>query len=196
MGKLSNLTHEAFALAYVGCLGNGAAAARRVKDFEDSNDARYFARDLLLREDVLDRIDELAAERIKVLQIEADEVLNEMHRIALADIALAFDPVTNDLLPIHDMPLDIRKGVSGVKIDALFEGSGKDKVQVGYTKEVKFWNKERGLEMLARVLALFKDSLHVKTQDGHDLDENSRAARAASLFELARKRRETGDDLV
>jgi phage terminase small subunit len=178
----------------VACFGNGAEAARQV-GIEPDN-ARQQAWDWLQREDVRERVDVLAAERLRTLSIEADEVLREMHRIAMADIALAFDPLTNDLLAVHDMPEVIRRGVSGVKIETRFEGTGRDRREVGFTKEVKFWNKERCLEMLARTLALFKDSLTVKSKEAHEVDENSRAARVASLFEVARQRRDSGADLV
>jgi len=193
MTPLNNQQHEEFALAYVVAFGNGAEAARRA-GYPVEN-ARFMARDLLKREDILDRIDELAGERMRALRIEADEVLREMHRIAMADISLAFDPLTNDLLAVHDIPEDVRRGISSVKIEALYEGTGREREQVGHTKEVKFWNKERCLEMLARTMALFKDSLSLNTGDG-GVDENARAARIASLFEIARTRRSTGEDLV
>jgi phage terminase small subunit len=185
-------------VAYVACLGNGAEAARRCGAWKggDPNDARFVARNIMRNEDVLDRIDELAGEKMRAVHITAEQVLGELHRIAHINPRDAFDPVTNDLLPLHAMPEDVQRAISSVKIEALYEGAGKQRRQIGYTKEVKFWTKTQALEMLARTLALFKDSLQLKDEREENLDENARAARAASLFELARQRRDRGDDLV
>lgn len=197
MAALTNPQHEAFALAYVACFGNAAEAARRAGYRADADpaDARNAGWLLLKRPDVLDRIDELSAERFAAAQVDAATVLRELVRIAMCDIAGAFDH-ENRLLPIHDMPEDVRRAISSVKVDELWEGSGKDREQIGVTKEVKFWTKTQGLEMLARTLALFKDSLNLGDGSMSETDANAIAARVASLLDIARKRRDSGDDLV
>jgi hypothetical protein len=59
-------------------------------------------------------------------------------------------PRDPDRLPAHDR---VGEGAGDVR------GQGEERVWTGYLKEVKFWNKERGAEMLARHLSLFNDKL-------------------------------------
>jgi phage terminase small subunit len=192
---LTNPQHETFALAFVACFGNAAEAARRAGYSDESGNAATRGWELLGRPDVRDRIDELSTERFAAAQVDAATVLRELVRIAMCDIAGAFD-ADNNLLPIHDMPEDVRRAISSIKIEALYEGKGEEREQVGYTKEVKFWTKTQGLEMLARTLAMFKDSLSLNAGELNDADANAIAARVASLLDLARKRRDSGDDLA
>lgn len=194
--ELDNKQHELFAQSYVAVCGNAAEAARQAGYSDEGGAAKVRGWELLARPDVAHRVDELSAERFAMVNVEAADVLRELIRIATSDVAAAFDPQTNTLKAVHDIPIDLRRAISSVKTEELFEGSGKNRVQIGWTKEVKFWNKDRGLEMLARTLALFKDTLRVEGARGEDVDENTRAARVASLFELARERRDNGEDLV
>jgi phage terminase small subunit len=194
MAELDNKQHELFAQTYVAVYGNAAEAARRSGYAEDT--ARQQGWELLNRPEVSQRVDELSSELFARAQVEAADVLRELIRIAMADVALAFEPGTNTLKNIHDIPVELRRAVSSVKVEELFVGNGKSRTQIGYTKEIKFWNKDRGLEMLARTLALFKDTLAIEGKRSDELDENTRAARIASLFQLARERMESGEDLV
>jgi phage terminase small subunit len=196
VAELDNQQHELFAQSYVAVCGNAAEAARQAGYSDEGGAAKVRGWELLARPDVAARVDELSSERFRLVQIEAADVLRELIRIAMSDVAAAFDPHTNTLKNIHDIPLELRRAISSVKTEELWEGKGKDRAQIGWTKEVKFWNKDRGLEMLARTLALFKDTLRLEGARGEDVDENTRAARVASLFELARQRMESGEDLV
>ena len=192
---LSNEQHELFATAYVACFGNAAEAARRAGYPDTNGAARRQGYELLTRPDVRDRVEELSAERFAAAQVDAATVLRELVRIAMCDIAGAFDE-NNNLLAIHDMPEDVRRAISSIKIEAIYAGKGEEREQIGTTKEVKFWTKTQGLEMLARTLAMFKDSLDLGNGKFSDADANMIAARVASLLDIARKRRDSGDDLA
>lgn len=195
--ELDNKQHEAFALAYIACFGNAAEAARRA-GYSDDN-ARQQGWRLLERPDVRGRIDELSDARFRSAEVEAADILRELMRIAMCDIADAFEKDTNGLKDIHDMPIDVRRAVSSVKVDEIFTiGKKGEKALVGYTKEIKFWNKDRGLEMLARTLSLFKDSLTVRnhSEAKEARDDTANYARVASIFEAARARVASGEDLV
>ena len=86
--------------------------------------------------------------------IDADQVLKEAARIALADIGPAYND-DNTLKNIKDMPEDLRRIISGVKIIELYSGTGKNRKLTGCTKEVKFWSKDKHVELLMRHLGLF-----------------------------------------
>ncbi len=96
------------------------------------------------------------AARAQRTEITADVVLGELLRLARVDIAGAFDE-SGRLKPIHEIPEDVRRAICGVETDELFEGLGRDRVAVGVTRKVKFWDKVRALEHLARHLGLLSD---------------------------------------
>lgn len=153
---------------------NGTQAAIRAAYSPDS--ARQTACDLLAEPEVQDRIAELAAARNEKLEIDATEVLLELLRMLRSDLAQALND-DGTLKPIHEIPIDCRRMIASVKVQETFDGSGEERVWTGYLKEVKFWNKERGAEMLARHLSLFNDKLKL---DSGDLAAALAAARGRS----------------
>ena len=56
---------------------------------------------------------------------------------------------------IDEMPEVKSAAIQSLKIVEYFEGSGKEKMQVGFTKEIKFWDKTKSIEMLAKILGMF-----------------------------------------
>lgn len=194
MTALTNPQHEAFCRHYL-VRPVGTVAARAAGYPDGSAHAR--AHDLLQRDDVQERIAELIHERDQAVEVEARDVLRELLRIALADPADAYDE-RGKLKAIHEIPTALRRTISSVKTEELFERHGKDREQIGYTKEIKFWDKGRGLEMLARHLALFRDVLKVDTSDPNktEFDANLMAARVAAILESWRKRAEEAKDIL
>lgn len=96
-------------------------------------------------------------------QIDVLRVLQELCRIATVDIAGAYDENGN-LKPIKDIPEDIRRAISGVEVDELWEfnSNSQQKEQVGFTRKVKFWDKNKALENIGRHFKMFTDKLEVK----------------------------------
>jgi phage terminase small subunit len=102
---------------------------------------------------VKDRVKALAAKQAERLDLKADDVLRELLLIAKVDIAKLYDK-HGRLLPIHQIPEDVRRTIAGVDISLL-----------GTTK-VRFWDKPRALELLGRSLKLFVDRIeHGVTED-------------------------------
>lgn len=135
---------------------NGTQAALRAG--YPPTDARTYASRMMSEDEIQERIAELAAGRNEKLEIDAQDVLLELLRLLTTDLAQAF---TDDgaLKPIHEIPIDCRRAIASFEVEELFEGRGKDRAYVGTLKKVKFWSKDRAIEMLARHLALFKDQL-------------------------------------
>lgn len=91
-------------------------------------------------------------------EITSDLILKELLLIARADISQAYDEKGN-LKPMHDIPEDVRRAMSAVKVFEEFEGFGKDRTKIGDVREVKFWDKPKALELLGRHLKLFTDKV-------------------------------------
>jgi phage terminase small subunit len=107
---------------------------------------------------------EKAAARGEKTGITAERILNELFLIGTADIGEAYN-ADMTLKALKDMPEPIRRAISAIDVDEIMSGSGKDAVKIGETKKVKFWNKEKGLELLGRHLRLFADVIQHDVTD-------------------------------
>jgi phage terminase small subunit len=94
------------------------------------------------------------------LEIKADDVLRELLRLARVDIGEAFDD-EGKLKPLKEIPEDVRRAISGIEVDELFDGHGENRMSIGVTRKLKFWDKTRALEMLGKHLKLFTDRIEV-----------------------------------
>lgn len=144
---------ELFCRAYV-LHGNASQAAR---------DAGYSllragstGRDMMKKKAVIDRINELKSQRNERLELNADDVLREIYKIATTDLKAFYDS-NGSLLPIHQWPEGAGKLVASVEVDEIFDGFGKEREHIGYTKKLKLWDKLKALEMLAKHLKLLTE---------------------------------------
>lgn len=94
------------------------------------------------------------ARQLAAADLSAQRVLEELRRLAFSNIAYCFDPAGN-LLPIQALPAEVRSAVASVKVITrnLTTGDG----VVDTIHELKFWDKPRNLEMLARHFGLIKE---------------------------------------
>jgi len=132
---------------------NGAAAARNAGYSHDT--ARQIACNLLAEQEVQDRIAELADERNKKLNLDANDIIIELLRMLTADVSQALDESGN-VKNIHDIPLDVRRAI------ASFEQEETGSAKTILRTKIKFWSKEKAAELLGRHLTLFKDVLKVE----------------------------------
>jgi phage terminase small subunit len=145
---------ERFCQEYIVDL-NGTQAAIRSKYSEDS--AGPQAARLLTKANIKKRIAKLQLDSTIRAQITADAVLSEMYRLATVDISQAYDPLTGKLLPLNEIPDECRRAIAGVESFEEHEGFGKDRIYIGETIKVKFYDKTKALEMLAKHLKLLTE---------------------------------------
>lgn len=111
---------------------------------------------LLTYDNVQHRIQELAEQRMAVSTLSIESVLTEMKKIAYADPKDAYND-DGSLKAIKDIPKHLRQSISAIQTDELWEGKGKDREQVGITRTIKFWSKDKQLEQLGKYLKMFVD---------------------------------------
>jgi len=87
--------------------------------------------------------------REKRTNISADRVLLEIARLAFNDPRAIFDK-NGALLPIKKWSDQSAAAISSVKVTALIQ----DGEKIGETQEIKFWDKNRSLDMAAKHLGL------------------------------------------
>jgi phage terminase small subunit len=130
--------------------------------------AESFYPDLFdIAEDVRDK--QIKPKLEKQFNITADRVLQELARLGFSDVRRLFDD-TGVMKAIHELDDDTAACISSIEIEALYEGSGKDKFEVGQTKKVKFWDKKGPLEMLANHLGIIKNKMELTGKDGKPID--------------------------
>lgn len=135
---------------------NATQAAKRAGYSEDT--ANKNAARLMVNEGIAQRIQELMNERAAEVGVTAAKILKRLDSIGDVDLGRAYDKNGN-LLPIHEIPEDVRRCISGIKVFEEFEGFGKERVKIGEVREVKFWDKIKANELLGRHLKLFTDKV-------------------------------------
>lgn len=135
---------------------NFADAARKAG--YSSHVAKTGSRDFLDHPGIKARLQELQAPAVARFEVATEQVLKELFRIATCDIGLAFNE-DGTMKALHEIPEDVRRAIQAVETEQLFDGQGKDRYQVGHTKRIKFWDKNKALEMLAKHLKLLTDRI-------------------------------------
>ena len=133
---------------------NATKAAERAKYSKKT--ARSQGQRLLTNVDIQKKLRELIQQQTVRTQIAADKVIKEAGRVALADIGPAFNK-NGTFKDIHDIPKDLRCAISGIEVIETFTGTGKNQVWTGYVKKIKFWSKDKQIEVLMKHLGLFRE---------------------------------------
>jgi phage terminase small subunit len=142
-------------------------------------------RKLLMEPEVHAEVERQLALRERAIEVTADRALAEIGAIAFSDIRKVFRP-DGSLLPPADFPDDMAGAISSVEVDELFEwqpredgGRGKEKVQVGFTKKLKLWDKPAALTMLGKHFKLWADQVEVTV---NAMSEEERLLRVEALI--------------
>ncbi len=151
-----------FAIEYLKDL-SGPKAAMRAGYTQKPASAEVTAFRLLRNPDVQKHLQALLEEQRRSKIIDANKVLEEIERIALVDVSLAVDPKTNAVKPIGSWPEGLGKCLSGIDVEELFDKLGEP---IGRVKKLRFWDKTKSLEMLAKYLRLWVEKVEVTGKNG------------------------------
>jgi phage terminase small subunit len=135
---------------------NGTAAAKAAGYSPKTSGSQ--ANRLLKNANIRKAIGLAQEQRAEDVAIEARDILLELRRVALCDIGEAFD-ADGKLKPLRDIPIDVRKAMSAIKSEELFEGRGGERQRIGDVREVKFWNKVEALSLLGKHLKMFSERI-------------------------------------
>lgn len=119
------------------------------------------------------RINELIKEQLDKIKIDVTFILREILNSANIDINDAYDENGN-LKAISDMPEPLRKAITEIRTEELFEGRGKDRKHLGTAKTIKIQDRLRSLELLGKHLKMFTDIYEIPGLD--NLAERLKAA--------------------
>jgi phage terminase small subunit len=110
-------------------------------------------------------VDAAIAARAARVEVKADDVLRELIRLFSVDIGKAFD-INGKLLPIHDIPEDVRRAIASVESEELFEGRGESRTRTGDLVKVKLHDKNTAVANALRHLGLLTDRTELSGKDG------------------------------
>ncbi|HAG51722.1 MAG TPA: hypothetical protein DCL42_10385 [Deltaproteobacteria bacterium] len=141
-----------FALEYIKDLNGTQAAIRAGYDDTCANEMACTNLHMPAVKKEIDRLyEELAARKL----ITAEMILLELLAIARIDPSEAFD-AGGSVKDLKDMPVTLRKCISSIEVEEEFDKLGHKKT--GYTKKIRFWNKNDALNTLAKHLKLITDN--------------------------------------
>lgn len=154
---------------------NGGRAAIEAK-YSEKN-ARAQATKLLKREDVQELLLKLGRARLRKIDLEANDVLAGLGRIATYDVAELFDDEDN-LLQLRQVPEELRRCLKSikfnrVKVETIKRNKETDEEVISETTttqviEVKMPDRLKAYELIGRHLELFKndDFIPLETPPG------------------------------
>jgi phage terminase small subunit len=129
--------------------------------------------DLLKKPEIQGAISARQQERQKRTEVTQDRVLQEVARLAFLDIRKVLTDGGN-LKPISELDDDTAAAIAGLEIMEEHQGSGADRVFIGYTKKLKLSDKKGALELLMRHLGMLKDRTEISGPNGGPIQTESR----------------------
>jgi phage terminase small subunit len=146
--------------------GNGTKAA--IAAGYSKKGARVAGVRLLTNANVSAEITEKSEKLIKKLEISAENVLQEIARLAFLDPSKFFD-ANGRLIPIAKLDDDTKRCLASLDVEELFAGKGESREQIGVLTRIKFVDKGINLERLGRYLKLFTDKHELSDPDGKSM---------------------------
>jgi phage terminase small subunit len=149
--------------------GTAAGAVRKLG--RRTCDPRRRGYKLMEKPHVREAVEERRAEAIEEAGISRVRVLQELSRIAFFNIQDLFFEADGHLhlKPVTAWPPEAAAAIAGVDVEALFEGSGKDRVRIGDIRKFKAWPKVDALRTLAQHLKMLTEKHEVTGKDGAPL---------------------------
>jgi phage terminase small subunit len=156
---------------YYAATGNGTQSAKKAGYSKKA--AGVVAHETLQNPNVKKAIHEALEESLAKAQLKSDHVIEQLRRIAFADIGEAYLP--NGQLK-HPMEMDeiTRAAVQSIEIDEITVAGG---FKIGDKKKLKLADKIKALELIGKSFGIFKDVL--ETDNTHTIDATDEQVNAS-----------------
>lgn len=100
---------------------------------------------------ITSRVKELQNETLERNKIDIDELVKVLANIVRFDIAELYDENDN-LKSIHDIPKEHREAIEELSVFEEYQGVGKDRELIGFTKKIKASGKQGAVDKLLKHL--------------------------------------------
>lgn len=135
-------------------------AYRRTNRKCTKDQARKRAHNILRKPHVAEYVATGQMDRSKATGIRAEQIARELALLAFGNIKRLYNE-DGTLIPVHLLPDDISACLSGVDVEGLYHGSGKDRTQVGDILKFKIASKIDALEKLAKLLGFMTEKVEI-----------------------------------
>jgi phage terminase small subunit len=154
---------EAFCQAYVR-LGNMTDAYREAYNASkmQQNTVGVKASTMLKEDKYSVRVKQIRDELEDRNRITIDELVKDLANMIRFDPADMYTEV-GELKAIHDMPKPVRQMISSLDVDEIYEGVGRDKIEIGQIKKIRLYNKLDAIEKLMKHLGAYEKDNNQKT---------------------------------
>lgn len=177
---------EKFCIEYIKT-GNKSEAYRLAYDTENMSDETIHvkANELSNNGKVRVRIEELQKDIAERNKIDIDELVQTLANIVRFDIAELYDK-NDKLKSIHDIPKEQREAIEELTVLEEYQGYGKERELIGFTKKIKASGKQAAIDKLLKHLGGYeKDNRQKKTEINiSDLTTEELIKRASLLNKL------------
>ena len=175
-----NLTpkQEKFCIEYLKT-GNATAAYRHAftTDRMKPETVNRSAKELLDNHKIAARIEALRKPVVEKTQLTLERVIVENMNVAFFDIRTILDD-DGAVKPVSEWPAAAGAAISSMEVLEQYEGSGKDRVFVGYLKKIKLVDKGGALDRLMKHLGGYEQD---NKQKGNALQDFYKAISGGSL---------------
>lgn len=113
---------------------------------------------LLTNEKVAAAVKRGVESRVQRTAVTADRVVLELARIGFLDPRQLFSE-DGTLRPISEWSEGLAAAVASIEIEELYEGRGDEREPVGRLKKIRFWDKNRALDVLSKHTGVYRDSI-------------------------------------
>ena len=156
---LENERHERFVLELLAYKSQTQAYLRAFPD-SSYDSARSACCRLFADVRVKERLEYLREEQKTRCKMTADEVLFGL------TLAARFDPADlyrsdGSMIPIHELPPEVRQCIEKVEFDEIYMGEGADRKVIGRTGKVQAMSKKAAYELLGKAHKLFTDKYEI-----------------------------------
>jgi phage terminase small subunit len=134
--------------------------------------ARQIGEQNLSKVDVSTAVQQAMKERETRTGITADRVLKELEKIAFFDIRKLYNEDGSMKLP-SEWDDDTAAAMAGLETIEEFEGTGKARKSIGFTKKAKTWSKDGALGLAMRHLGMLVDRQELTGKDGQPLQPSA-----------------------
>lgn len=151
--------------------------------------SKYAARvayKMLLQPHIQEAVNREITARAKRTHITQDRVLRELAAIAFFDPRKLFAP-DGSPLPINALDDATAAALGGLDVQEVFEGTGENRVFVGYVKKYKVTDKNAALGAAMKHLGMLKESLALSGPDGGPVEVNVKQAITTTLVANLKK---------
>ena len=88
--------------------------------------------------------------------LEVERTLLEIARLCYSDPGQLYD-ATGKIIPIKDLPADVRATVAGAEVEPVYSGRGRRRSVAYYIKKIKLWDKNAALEKAMKFHGLYRE---------------------------------------